>query len=114
MIWLGDLNVVHQDIDIYNIKGKQKLAGCTPQERANFSELLQDGFKDTFRELHPTEHKYSWYSVKNPRARVENMGWRLDYIVVSESLMPREVESAIHDDVMGSDHSPVSLTLRNI
>jgi len=112
-IWLGDLNVVHQEIDIWEIKGKEKLAGCTPEERRSFSETLEEGFVDTFRELHPQEKKFSWYSQRNPVARQKNQGWRLDYIVVSQPLMQRVQDSLIHDNVMGSDHHPVELLLSN-
>lgn len=113
VIWLGDLNVVHQDIDIYNIKGKEKNAGCTPQERASFTQTLAEGFVDTFRALHPDEKKFSWFSAINPRAKSENLGWRLDYIVVSQALMPRIRDSLIHDDFPGSDHHPIELVLSN-
>ena len=111
VVWLGDLNVVHRDIDIHNIKGKEKNAGCTPQERHSFAETLEQGFTDSFRALNPTQRKYSWFSAKNPRAKSENQGWRLDYIVVSSGLMPRVEESLIHDNIDGSDHHPVELVL---
>ncbi|CAG9325080.1 unnamed protein product [Blepharisma stoltei] len=113
VVWLGDLNVVHQDIDIYDMKGKDKCAGCTKQEREQFTVTLGQGFVDSFRNLHPQERKYSWYSAKNVRAKSENMGWRLDYIVVSQRLMPRVRDSLIHDDIPGSDHHPVELVLTN-
>lgn len=111
VIWLGDLNVVHQDLDIHNIKGKEKNAGCTPQERQSFTQTLAEGFTDSFRALNPTLRKFSWFSAKNPRAKSENQGWRLDYIVVSNALMQRVQESLIFDQVQGSDHHPVELVL---
>lgn len=111
VIWLGDLNVVHQDLDIHNMKGKEKNAGCTPQERRSFTDALSSGLIDSFRALNPTTKKFSWFSAKNPRAKRENQGWRLDYIVVSAGLMPRAEESLIHDQVEGSDHHPVELVL---
>ncbi|CAG9325834.1 unnamed protein product [Blepharisma stoltei] len=113
VIWLGDLNVVHQDIDIYNMNGKEKCAGCTPQEREQFTQTLAEGFVDSFRHLYPSERKYSWYSTKNPRAKSENMGWRLDYIVVSQALISRVRDSLIHNDIIGSDHHPVEIILIN-
>ena len=112
VVWLGDLNVVHQDMDIHNMKGKEKNAGCTPQERRSFTETLGEGFVDSFRQLNPTLRKFSWFSAKNPRAKSENQGWRLDYIVVSQGFMPRVQESLIHDNVDGSDHHPVELVVR--
>ena len=113
VIWVGDLNVIHQEMDIYNIKGKEKNAGVTPQERQSFSETLAGGWKDTFRELYPEAKKYSWFSALNASRREKNEGWRLDYIVVDENFMPRVLDSLIHDTVMGSDHHPVELVFSN-
>ena len=113
VIWLGDLNVVHQDLDIHNMKDKEKSAGCTPQERRNFTRTLAQGFTDSFRALNPSLKKFSWYSAINPRAKSLNQGWRLDYIVVSNGLMSRVEESLIHDNVDGSDHHPIELVLKS-
>lgn len=112
-VWLGDLNVIHQDIDIFNIKGKEKIAGCTPEERKEFREFLNEGFIDSFRHLHPDERKYSFYSARSAKARSENMGWRLDYAVISQSLVSRLKDSKIYDDVEGSDHHPIEVILNN-
>jgi exodeoxyribonuclease III len=112
VIWLGDLNVVHQEIDIYSFKGKDKSAGCTPEERKSFGETLADGFVDSFRQLYPARRTYSWYSDRNPNARRLNQGWRLDYIVVSEAFMSRVEDSIIHDSVEGSDHVPIEIVIR--
>lgn len=112
VVWLGDLNVVHKDIDIHNIRGKDKCAGCTPRERERFTLALREGLVDSFRHLNPHLQKFSWFSAKNPRAKSENQGWRLDYIVVSQGFMPRVEESLIHDNVDGSDHHPVELVVR--
>lgn len=113
VVWLGDLNVIHQDIDIYNIKGKEKQAGCTKEERKEFTESLSQGLVDSFRHLYPTTRKYSWYSTKNPKAKTENMGWRLDYAVISRGLVDRLRESNIYDGVEGSDHHPIEVVLSN-
>lgn len=113
VIWIGDLNVIHQEIDIHDFQGNQMCAGVTPSERFNFSELLSMGFKDTFRELYPTVRGYSWFSTFNKSARTNNKGWRLDYIVVSESLMPMVKDSLIHKNIYGSDHVPIELILNN-
>ena len=109
VVWLGDLNVIHQDIDIYNIKGKEKQAGCTRDERSSFGVALADGLVDSFRELYPTTRKYSWYSTKSPQAKKDNLGWRLDYAVISRSLVPKLRDSKIYDDVDGSDHHPIEI-----
>lgn len=113
VVWLGDLNVIHQDIDIYSMKGKDKQAGCTKEERKEFGVSLRQGLVDSFRHLYPTKRQYSWYSTKNPRAKSENMGWRLDYAVISQSLVPRLSDSKIYDDIDGSDHHPIEVILTN-
>jgi exodeoxyribonuclease-3 len=112
VIWLGDLNVVHQEIDIYSLKGKEKSAGCTPEERNSFGETLADGFVDSFRQLYPARRIYSLYSLRHPNSRRLNRGWRLDYIVVSAALMSRVEDSIIHDSVEGSDHVPIEVVIR--
>lgn len=113
VVWLGDLNVVHRDNDIYNMKGKEKNAGCTLEERKEFSNSLDAGLVDSFRHLYPNARKYSWYSTKNPKAKSENMGWRLDYAVISQSLVPKLRDSKIYDNVEGSDHHPIEVILSN-
>ena len=111
VVWLGDLNVIHKDIDIYNIKGKEKQSGCTPEERKSFGVTLQQGLTDSFRHLYPTQRKYSWYSTKSAVAKTNNLGWRLDYAVISNSLVPKLNDSKIYDDVDGSDHHPIEIIL---
>ncbi len=108
VIYTGDLNVAHEEIDIKNPETNHKNAGFSDEERAKFSELLASGFKDTFRELYPETVKYSWWSYRF-NAREKNAGWRIDYFVVSNNLMDKVEDSLIYDDVYGSDHCPVGL-----
>lgn len=108
VIFTGDLNVAHKEIDIRNPKTNERNAGFTIEERNDFSRLLNRGFKDTFRTLHPDEIKYSWWSYMF-KARERNTGWRIDYFVVSDRLMDKVKEADIHTDIMGSDHCPVSI-----
>lgn len=110
VILCGDLNVAHNEIDIYNARSNRGHAGFTDEERAKFTDLLASGFVDTFRKLHPDTVRYSWWSYIG-HARDNNVGWRLDYFVVSESLFPKVKESYIYDDVFGSDHCPVGLEI---
>ena len=110
VILCGDLNVAHNEIDIYNARSNRGHAGFTDEERAKFTDLLASGFVDTFRKLHPDTVRYSgWRYIGH--ARDNNVGWRLDYFVVSESLFPKVKESYIYDDVFGSDHCPVGLEI---
>jgi len=110
VILCGDLNVAHNEIDIYNARANRGHAGFTDEERAKFTDLLASGFVDTFRKLHPDTVRYSWWSYIG-HARDNNIGWRLDYFVVSESFFPKVKESYIYDDVFGSDHCPVGLEI---
>ncbi len=110
VILCGDLNVAHNEIDIYNARANRGHAGFTDEERAKFTELLASGFVDTFRKLHPDTVRYSWWSYIG-HARDNNVGWRLDYFVVSEKFFPKVKESYIYDDVFGSDHCPVGLEI---
>lgn len=110
VILCGDLNVAHNEIDIYNARANRGHAGFTDEERAKFSDLLASGFVDTFRKLHPDTVRYSWWSYIG-HARDNNIGWRLDYFVVSESFFPKVKESYIYDDVFGSDHCPIGLEI---
>ena len=108
----GDMNVAHQEIDLKNPKTNRGSAGFTDEERGKFTELLAAGFTDTFRALHPDAlHAYSWWSYRF-KARERNTGWRIDYFLVSSRLFPRVADAAIHADILGSDHCPVSLTLQ--
>ena len=111
VIVCGDLNVAHEEIDLKNPKSNRRNAGFTDEERAQFSTLLASGFKDTFRTLHPEDVTYSWWSYRF-QARQKNAGWRIDYFVVSDRLMD-DVEAAnIHTQIMGSDHCPVEIVLK--
>lgn len=109
-ILTGDLNVAHQEIDLFNPKGSKKTAGFTIEERTEFGKLLEDGWVDSFRHLHPDTVKYSYFNVKT-NARAENKGWRIDYFVASQEAMKAITASDINDLVTGSDHLPVELTL---
>ena len=106
----GDMNVAHQEIDLKNPKTNRRNAGFTDEERAKFSHLLESGFTDTFRLLHPDEIKYSWWSYRF-KAREKNAGWRIDYFLVSDRLTDRVRAAEIHNEIMGSDHCPVELVL---
>lgn len=110
IILCGDLNVAHKEIDIHNPKGNLKSAGYTVEERKEFDNLLTQGFIDSYRELHPKEVKYSYWNMRS-NARKENKGWRLDYFIVSKSLLPAIKDSNIMDKVIGSDHCPANLDL---
>ena len=111
VVYCGDLNVAHKEIDLKNPKTNRMNAGFTDQEREKMTALLSSGFIDTFRLLHPEEKDiYSWWSYRF-RAREKNTGWRIDYFIVSEDLGEKVREAEIHTSVMGSDHCPVMLTL---
>lgn len=112
VIFCGDLNVAHQEIDLKNPKTNRKNAGFTDEEREKFTRLLDAGFIDTYRYFYPDqEGVYSWWSYRF-KAREKNAGWRIDYFCVSECLKDRLLGATIHTEVMGSDHCPVELTLR--
>ena len=111
VIMCGDLNVAHNEIDLKNPATNHFNAGFSDQERGKMTELLASGFVDSFRHLHPQEKDaYSWWSYRM-RARERNVGWRIDYFIVSESLAPRIVSSSIHPEIFGSDHCPVELVI---
>ena len=111
VILCGDLNVAHQEIDLKNPKTNRRNAGFTDEERAKMTRLLSHGFKDTFRILYPDKtDAYTWWSYM-ANARERNVGWRIDYFVVSNRMMPRVKGAGIHPEVMGSDHCPVSLEI---
>lgn len=110
VIYCGDLNVAHERIDIKNPDSNTKNPGFSIEERTKFTELLAAGFKDTFRTLYPDTIKYSWWSYRF-NARANNAGWRIDYFVVSNSIMDKVVDSKIHNEVFGSDHCPVELEI---
>jgi exodeoxyribonuclease-3 len=107
----GDLNVAHENIDLKNWKTNRKNAGFSDEERAKFSEVVANGFIDTFRYFHPdAEGRYSWWSYRF-NARKNNAGWRIDYFLVSDALKDALVDADIHENIFGSDHCPVSLKL---
>ncbi len=107
----GDLNVAHNEIDLKNPKANVGKAGFSDEEREKFNMLLDSGFIDTFRYFYPDlEDKYSWWSYRT-RARSRNAGWRIDYFLVSKELEGNIKDAAILDDVLGSDHCPVSLDI---
>ena len=111
VIFCGDLNVAHQEIDLKNPKTNRKNAGFTDEERAKMTVVLSSGFTDTWRSLNPdTEGVYSWWSYRF-NARKNNAGWRIDYFIVSDRIMDKVEDAKIHTDIMGSDHCPVELEL---
>ena len=110
VVYCGDLNVAHQEIDIKNAKANIGNAGFSDEERGKMTELLASGFADSFRALHPDTVRYSWWSYRF-RARENNAGWRLDYFLVSERILDKVEEAEILTDIMGSDHCPVLLNV---
>lgn len=113
VILCGDLNVAHNEIDLKNPAANRMNAGFSDQERGKFTELLDAGFTDSFRYLYPDrKDAYSWWSYRMA-ARERNVGWRIDYFVVSDNLAPRIEEAVIHNEVYGSDHCPVELVLKD-
>ncbi|MBQ5716502.1 MAG: exodeoxyribonuclease III [Clostridia bacterium] len=110
VIYCGDLNVAHEEIDLKNPKTNHFSAGFSDEERGKFTELLQSGFCDTFRTLYPEKAEYSWWSYMY-HAREKNVGWRIDYFVVSERVMDKVKDSRIFTDIMGSDHCPIGLEI---
>ena len=111
VIVCGDLNVAHNDIDLKNPKTNHNNPGFTDEERGKFSSLLSSGFSDTFRELHPEDATYSWWSYRF-HAREKNIGWRIDYFLCSNRIMPSVTSASIHTDIFGSDHCPVELIIK--
>ena len=110
LVLCGDFNTAHQEIDLKNAKQNKNTSGFLPIEREWLQKYLDAGFVDVFRHLYPDKVQYTWWTnILNARAR--GIGWRLDYFLVSESLLPRVKDVIIHDSVMGSDHCPVELIL---
>ena len=110
VIICGDLNVAHEEIDIKNPKTNRRNAGFTDEEREKMTILLDNGFTDSFRYLHPDEVTYSWWSYRF-KAREKNAGWRIDYFLVSDRIKEQITEAKIHTEIMGSDHCPVEVDL---
>lgn len=114
VIYCGDLNVAHEEIDLKNPKTNRGNAGFTDEERGRMTRLLKAGFTDTFRHLYPdTTDRYSWWSYMS-KVRERNIGWRIDYFIVSNALIDNIEKAEIHDQVVGSDHCPVMLELKNV
>ena len=112
VIFCGDLNVAHKEIDLKNPKTNRKNPGFTDEERGCFGKVLESGFVDTFRHFYPDQEGiYSWWSYRF-QARAKNVGWRIDYFVASEALKDKLLDASIHTKVLGSDHCPVELALR--
>ncbi|MEG0215219.1 MAG: exodeoxyribonuclease III [Hungatella sp.] len=111
VIFCGDLNVAHQEIDLKNPKTNHKNAGFTDEERGKFTQLMDAGFIDTYRYFYPDQtDRYSWWSYRFS-ARSKNTGWRIDYFCVSESLKDKLISADIHSEILGSDHCPVELVI---
>lgn len=111
VVYCGDLNVAHNEIDLKNPKSNRGNAGFSDEEREKFSQLLDAGFTDSFRYLYPdTEGAYSWWSYRF-QARAKNAGWRIDYFVVSDYIKDKIIDSKIHPEIFGSDHCPVELLI---
>ena len=111
VIACGDMNVAHEEIDLKNPATNHFNAGFSDEERAKMTELLAAGFMDSWRALHPQEVKYSWWSYRMA-ARERNVGWRIDYFLVSDNFRDRIFSADIHNDIFGSDHCPVELVIR--
>lgn len=112
VVLCGDLNVAHEEIDLANPSTNRKSAGFTDEEREKFTKLLDNGYIDTFRHFYPDkEDEYSWWSYF-AKSRERNVGWRIDYFVVSKNLEKSLVDATIHQEIMGSDHCPVELKIK--
>ena len=112
IIVVGDYNVAPHDIDVHDPKKLSAVSGFLPEERAWFQSFFKLGFIDTFRHFHPGEEgRYSWWSYRE-LARISNRGWRIDFVCITENLLPNLVSAEIHDQAMGSDHCPVSVVMR--
>lgn len=112
LIITGDYNIAHKEIDIHDPKGNKNSSGFLPEERAWMDKFLAHGYADSFRHLHPEEKgHYSWWSQRFPTVRLQNKGWRIDYICVTENLKDRIVAADIYPDVKHSDHCPIYMAL---
>ena len=111
VIYCGDLNVAHKEIDLKNPKTNRRSAGFTDEERGKFTQVVEAGFIDTFRYFYPDQIEiYSWWSYRF-KAREKNTGWRIDYVCTSDSLKSKLIDAKIHTDILGSDHCPVELEI---
>lgn len=112
LIVCGDYNIAHKEIDIHDPKGNKNSSGFLPDERKWMDKFFEHGWVDTFREFHPEPHRYSWWSQRFPSVRLNNKGWRIDYINTTEELKKQLVDAEIYPDVKHSDHCPVYLKLK--
>jgi exodeoxyribonuclease III len=113
LIITGDYNIAHHEIDIHDPKGNKKSSGFLPEEREWMTKFLANGFVDTFRHVHPDmPHRYSWWSQRFPSVRLQNKGWRIDYITVTDNLQKNIVDAEIYPDVKHSDHCPIYLDIK--
>ena len=113
LILCGDYNIAHKEIDIHDPKGNKKSSGFLPEEREWLTNFLGGGWIDTFREFHSEPHRYSWWSQRFPTVRLNNKGWRIDYINITEPLKKQLIDAEILPDVKHSDHCPVYLEIKN-
>jgi exodeoxyribonuclease-3 len=112
LVLCGDYNIAHREIDIHDPKGNKNSSGFLPEERAWMDKFLEHGWVDTFRAVHPEPHRYSWWSQRFPSVRLNNKGWRIDYISVTSPLEKKIKDADIFPDVKHSDHCPVYLELK--
>lgn len=112
LILCGDYNIAHKEIDIHDPKGNKNSSGFLPEERQWMDKFLGNGWVDSFREVHPEPHRYSWWSQRFPSVRLQNKGWRIDYITVTEPLKKKIEDAEIFPDVKHSDHCPIYLKLK--
>jgi len=113
LILCGDFNIAHEEIDIHDPKGNKNTTGFLPEERAWMTDFLKSGWIDTFRHFHKEPHRYSWWSQRFPSVRLNNKGWRIDYITVTNTLQNQMLDADIFPDVKHSDHCPVFLEIKN-
>ncbi len=113
IVLVGDYNIAHKDIDIHDPKGNKNSSGFLPQEKDWMTDFLNKGWVDTFRVFHPEPHRYSWWSQRFPTVRLNNKGWRIDYITVTDSLKDRLVDADIFPDVKHSDHCPIYVEIKS-
>ncbi len=112
IILCGDYNIAHNEIDIHDPKGNKKSSGFLPEERQWMSDFIESGWIDTFREFHPEPHRYSWWSQRFPSVRLDNKGWRIDYICITQPLKQQLVDAEILPDIKHSDHCPIYLEIK--
>ena len=111
LILCGDYNIAHKEIDIHDPKGNKNSSGFLPEERKWMDKFFENGWTDTFREFHPESHRYSWWSQRFPTVRLQNKGWRIDYINVTDPLKGKLKDAEIFPDIKHSDHCPVYLDI---